>query len=104
MKRLIIGLCTVVTGFILFTVLDEFRENQTSYTIDKMFSDQVFDEAQDKYTVHGMGLSPEEKILTVRIEKTQYKEQAEKYFRDTLDNYGMKSYELEVFADDLDLQ
>ena len=51
-----------------------------------------------------MGVGPEEKVMTVRIEKTQYKEQAEEYFRDILDSHDMESYELEVFADDLTLQ
>lgn len=69
-----------------------------------MFSGQIFDDAQEKFTVHALGLSPEEKVFTVRIEKTQFKEQAEEYFRDILDSPDMKSYEFEVFADDLTLQ
>ncbi len=105
MKKVIIGLCIVVTtGLLLFIVQDEFIGNENANSIDEMFSGQIFDDAQEKFTVHAMGLSPEEKVFTVRIEKTQYKEQAEEYFRDILDSRDMKSYELEVFADDLTLQ
>lgn len=105
MKKVIIGLCIVVTtGFILFIVQDEFRGNETVNGIDEIFSGQIFDDAQEKLTVHAMGLGPEEKVMTVRIEKTQYKEQAEEYFRDILDSHDMESYELEVFVDDLTLQ
>jgi len=104
MKKVIIGLCIVVTGFILFIAQDEFEGNDTANGIDKMFSGQIFDVAQEKFTVHAMGLSPEEKVLTVRIGKTQYKEQTRKYFRDILDSHGMESYELEVFPDDLTLK
>ena len=105
MKKVIIGLCIVVTtGLILFIVQDKFIGNENANSIDEIFSGQIFDDAQEKFTVHAMGLGPEEKVFTVRIEKTQYKEQAEKYFRDILDSHDMKSYELEVFADDLTLQ
>lgn len=105
MKKVIIGLCIVVTtGLILFIVQYEFIGNENANSIDEMFSGQIFDDAKEKFTVHAIGLSPEEKIFTVRIEKTQYKEQAEEYFRDILDSRDMKSYELEVFADDLTLQ
>lgn len=104
LKKVIIGLCIVVSGFILFIVQNEFEENETANGLDKMFSGQIFEDAQEEFTVQAMGLSPEEKVITVRIEKTQYKEQAEEYFRDILDSHDMKSYELEVFADDLTLQ
>ncbi|QEY19998.1 hypothetical protein D0S48_04415 [Psychrobacillus sp. AK 1817] len=105
LKKVIIGLCIVITtGLILFIVQDEFIGNENANSIDEMFSGQIFDDAQEKFTVHAMGLSPEEKVFTVRIERTQYKEQAEEYFRDILDSRDMKSYELEVFADDLTLQ
>jgi hypothetical protein len=50
-----------------------------------------------------VGFGPEEKVVTVRIEKTQYKEEAEEFYRDILDSHDMESYELEVFADDLTL-
>ncbi|UDK98241.1 hypothetical protein EYB33_19065 [Lysinibacillus sphaericus] len=104
MKKLIIVLCIVVTiGFIFFIGQDEFREKETANSIDEIFSGQIFDDAKEKLTVHAMGLSPEEKVLTVRIEKTQYKDQAEEYFRDSLDSRDMESYELEVFVDDLTL-
>ncbi|MFJ7183784.1 hypothetical protein [Lysinibacillus xylanilyticus] len=101
MKKVIIGLCIVVTGFILFIVQDEFEGNDTANGIEKMFSGQIFDVAKEKFTVHSMGLSPEENVLTVRIGKTQYKEQTEEYFRDILDYLDMESYELEVVHVDL---
>ena len=66
-----------------------------------MFSGQIFDEAEKRYTVHAMGLSPEENIMTVRLEKPQYNEQAKAYFRDILDSHGKKNYELEIIVDDL---
>ncbi len=106
MKNLIIGLCLVITtGFLLFIVQgDEFREKEAVNNINELFSGQIFDDAQEKFTVHAMGLSPEEKVLTVRIEKTQYKELTEEYFRDILDSRDMENYELEVFVDDITLQ
>ena len=61
-------------------------------------------DVQEKFTVHSMGLSPEEKVFTVRIKKTRYKEQTEEYFRDILDSCDMESYELEVVVNDLTLQ
>ncbi|WP_374967150.1 hypothetical protein [Lysinibacillus sp. RS5] len=107
MKKVIIGLCIVVTGFILFIAQDEFEGNDTVNGIEKMFSGQIFDVAQEKFTVHSMGFSPEENVLTVRIGKTQYKEykeQTEEYFRDILDSLDMESYELEVVPVDLTLK
>ena len=105
MKKVIIGLCIfVTTGLILFIIQDEIIGKGNANSIDEMFSGQIFDDAQEKFTVHAMGLSPEEKVFTVRIERTQYKEQAEEYFRDILDSRDMKSYGLEVFANDLTLQ
>ncbi|MFZ0446659.1 MAG: hypothetical protein WAM95_18910 [Bacillus sp. (in: firmicutes)] len=104
MKKVIVGLCILLSGFIFFIAQDDFKENETTNGIDKMFSGQIFDDAQEKYTVHSMGFGPEEKVVTVRIENKQYKEQAEEYFRDILDSYAVESYELEVFADDLALQ
>ncbi len=101
LKKVIIGLCIVVTGFILFIAQDEFEGNDTANGIEKMFSGQIFDVAQEKFTVHSMGLSPEENVLTVRIGKTQYKEQTEEYFRDILDSLDMESYKLEVVNVDL---
>lgn len=73
MKKVVIGLCIVVTGFILFIVQDEFRGNETTNSIDKLFSGHIFNDAQEKYTVHAMGISREEKVITVRIKKPQYK-------------------------------
>lgn len=67
----------------------------------KYFSGQIFDDAQDKFTVHAMGIGPVEKVMTVKVEKPQYKEQAEEYFRDLLDSLAMESYDLEVFVEDL---
>lgn len=105
MKKIILGLCIVVTtGLILFTVQDEFKRNENANSMDEMFSGQIFDDTKEKFTVHAIGLSPEEKVFTVRIEKIQYKEQTEEYFRDILDSRDMKNYELEVFADNLILQ
>jgi hypothetical protein len=104
LKKVILGLCLVVTGFFLFIVQGYYKESETTNGIDKMFSGQIYDDAQEKFTVHGMGFGPEEKVVTVRIKNKQYKEQAEEYFRDILDSNAMKSYELEVFADDLTLQ
>lgn len=104
LKKVIVGLCILLSGFIFFIAQDDFKENETTNGIDKMFSGQIFDDAQEKYTVHSMGFGPEEKVVTVRIENKQYKEQAEEYFRDILDSYAVESYELEVFADDLALQ
>ncbi|MEQ6353454.1 hypothetical protein ABNX05_02365 [Lysinibacillus sp. M3] len=40
MKKVIIGLCKVVTGFILFIAQDEFEGNDTANGIDKMLSSQ----------------------------------------------------------------
>lgn len=68
-----------------------------------MVSGQIFDSAQEKFTVYGVGFGPEEKVVTVKIKKTQYKDAAEKFYRDILDSHDMESYELEVFADDLTL-
>lgn len=87
MKKIIIGLCIVVTGCILFIAQNEFKGNDTVNSIEEMFSGENFDVAQERFTAHSMGLS--EKVLTVRIEKTQYKEQAKEYFRDNLDSLGM---------------
>ena len=54
-------MCIVlIIGFILFIVQDEFRE-----------------------------IGSEEKVMTVKIEKTQYKEQAEEYYIDILDSHEM---------------
>jgi len=94
LKKIIIGLCIVITGFILFIAQNEFKGNDTVNSIEEMFSSENFDVAQARFTAHSMGLS--EKVLTVRIEKTQYKEQAKEYFRDNLDSLGMESYEIEV--------
>ena len=104
MKKLILGLAIVVTGIILFIVKDDFKENVTVSGIDKMFSGQIFDDAQEKFTVHSMGVAQEEKVMTVRIEKIQHKEQTEEYFRDLLDSQALENYEIEVFVDDLTLQ
>lgn len=101
LKKFIIGLCIVVTGFILFIAQDEFKGKDTANSIEEMFSGKIFEVAQEKFTVHSMGLSPEEKVLTVRIGKTHYKEQTEEYFRDILDSLGMESYEIEVVHVDL---
>ena len=104
MKKIIIGLFIVVSGFTLFIVPKEFEHNEIENSMDKFFSGQIFDYANENYTVHGMGISPEEKVLTVRISKAQYKKQTERYFRDMLNSHNMESYELEVFADNLTLQ
>lgn len=99
MKKVIIGLCIVVTGFILFIAHDEFKGNDTVNSIEEMFSGKILNVAQEKFSVHSMGLSTE--VLTVRIGKIQYKEQTEEYFRDILDSLGMESYEIEVVHVDL---
>ena len=104
MKKVILALCIVVSGFILFFVQEEFGGNDTAEGIDKLFSDEIFDHAKKEFTVHGMGLSPEEKVFTVRIAEAQYKEQAKEYFRDILNSHYMESYGLEVFVDDLTLE
>lgn len=103
MKKIIFGLSIIIAGLVLFIIQDSLEKDSNVNGIDEIFSEdnQTFDYVSNKFTVHGMGLSPEEKVMTVRIGKIQYKEQAEKYFRDLLDSYSMKSYELEVFVDDL---
>lgn len=94
-----LGLCIVVSGFIIFFVQEKFGGNKTADGIDKLFSGQIYDYAKEEFTVHGMGLSPEEKVFTVRIAEAQYKEQAKEYFRDILNSHYMESYGLEVFVD-----
>lgn len=69
MKKVIIGLCIVVTGFILFIAQDEFEGNDTANGIEKMFSGQIFDVAQEKFTVHSMGLSQKKMSLQLELEK-----------------------------------
>lgn len=103
MKKKVFGLSMILAGIVLFFVQDPFEMSKTGNGIEKMFAsdNQVFNNAQDKFTVYGMGLSQEKKTMTVRIKETQYKEQAESYFKDLLDSNSMKNYELEVFADDL---
>ncbi|MEK4521026.1 hypothetical protein NSQ95_14615 [Psychrobacillus sp. FSL W7-1457] len=103
MKKMMIGLCIVVSGFIFFFVQEEFGGNKTEDGIDKLFSGQIFDYAKEEFTVHAMGLSGE-KVFTVRIAEAQYKEQTKEYFRDILNSHYMESYGLEVFVDDLTLE
>ncbi|WP_342567696.1 hypothetical protein MKY09_04575 [Psychrobacillus sp. FSL K6-4046] len=103
MKKVIIALCIVVSGFIIFFVQEEFGGNKTEDGIDKLFSGQIYDHAKEEFTVHAMGLSGE-KVFTVRIAEAQYKEQAKEYFRDILNSHYMESYGLEVFVDDLTLE
>ncbi|QUW22609.1 hypothetical protein JSQ81_03215 [Sporosarcina sp. Marseille-Q4063] len=104
MKKIIFGLSIILAGIVLFFVQDPLEMSKTGNGIDKtLFSseNQVFNDAQDKFTVYGMGLSQEEKKMTVRIKEAQYKELVESYFKDLLDSHSMKNYELEVFADEL---
>ncbi len=103
MKKIILGLCIVTTGLILIIVQSSYKENETANGVEKIFSEDyhTFDYAQNKFTVHAMGVSPEEKVMTVKIEKQQYKEKAEEYFRNLLDSNAMENFELEVFVEDL---
>lgn len=106
MKKIIFGLFVIVTGIALFFVQASLQNDKAVAGVDTIFSNdsQVFNEAQDKFNVHSMGLSQEEKVMTVRVDGDRYKEQAESYFRELLDSNSMRNYELEIFADDLSFE
>jgi len=96
------GLWLLITGYVLYLLQAPFHEVREANGIELIVDNnsRVFDYAKERFALHSMGIGSEEKMMTVRIEKPQYKEEAEKYFRNLLDSNGMTRYEIEVYVDD----
>ena len=69
---------------------------------EQFLEGKVFDEASAKFDVHAMGISKEQRILSVRTFNADLTDEIESYFKKQLILYGMKDYEVEVYADEKD--
>lgn len=75
-----------------------FASSNEDEKIDNLFETELYDHAEMKFGVTGMGVSKSEKILSVQVDgdSLSNKEKAKLYFETELASKGINKYEVEI--------
>lgn len=100
-KKSISILILLITFIVLYQVGDKYHTSELisekQSNIEKLFeSNIIYNEAQEKYGIHSMGVSKSEKVLSVGMYDTNKKKEVQIYFEKQLLNIDVKDYTVEV--------
>lgn len=95
---ILIALLLVLSFYIVGESYHTFAETPEP-SIEELFeSDNIYDEAKEKYGIYSMGVGKDVKTLVIGMDDSNkhHKEDAQKYFRKELTNIGIHDYNIEV--------
>lgn len=100
MKKKYIAIVAVMSCSLFYFGNDyiSFASSNEDEKIDNLFETELYDNAEMKFGVTGMGVSKSEKILSVQVDgdSLNNKEKAKLYFEKELASNGINNYEVEI--------
>lgn len=103
-KKYLIGFTLILLCLSIYFVANDqilASSNNEVTTVDELISsNDIFNEAAEKYGVHGMGVSKSEKVFIVQLfeKDISKKEEVKKYFEDHLINIGVNDLKIRVLV------
>lgn len=101
MKKHIL-LLTILFVALFYITPGVLNETSNGRGEEQFLQGAVLDEASEKFDVHAMGISKEQKIVSVHTFNEDLTDEIESYFKKQLILHGMKHYEIEIYADEKD--
>ncbi|WP_332651427.1 hypothetical protein [Lysinibacillus sp. 54212] len=93
--------CLIVSAFILVMIFSINHSANSSKGASVLFDDPtIFEYANKNYSVSAMGVSKDEKVLSIQISDSRQKENVRKYFEKHIQKAGMSNYAIEVQIED----
>lgn len=100
MKKKYLAIVAVMSCSLFYFGINyfSFASSNEDEKIDHLFETDLYDHAEIKFGVTGMGVSKSEKILSVQVdgESLSNKEKAKLYFEKELASNGITNYEVEI--------
>lgn len=93
--------CLIVSAFILVMIFSINHSANSSKGSSLLFDDPtIFEYASKNYTVSSMGVSQDEKVLSIQISDIRYKEKVLNYFEKHIQRAGMSNYAIDVLIEE----
>lgn len=100
-KRLLISLVITLAAITIYPAekyLTLGSENTDEASLDNIIqSEQFFKELQEEYSVNGIGVGKEERIITVRVDRDENEQELSSFLNRKLNELKIVDYEIEIF-------